>query len=206
MSFFADEFAGAAVIDGSKHPHWLRAVVADRPLDLDRTVAFLTVRSPFAFVDSFRHRTGCAVWEAANVWRDTYYDGLRMLTRFTLPFMVVRYEALALDPAAALRPACALLGVQYQSDMLGFQQQPSHDVGGNASSKAVSRDHFSAEEFRERLPEHWVRSAGQSQGYWGKPFGGWVDDKWHHKTTAAEIEGILQTPGLVDVANLLGYE
>lgn len=197
MPFFEEEFGGAVMVDGSKHPHWLRAVLADPPVDPERTVAFLTVRSPFAFTDSYRNRTGCPTWQAANVWRDVYYDGLRMLGAARLPFLVVRYEEFAADPQAVLRPACALLGIQYQPQMPHFQQLASHDIGGNYSVRAVAPQGapaFSGAEFRNRMPLAWAKSAEQSQVYWGKPFGGWVDEKWHGRMTADDVEQVLQTP------------
>lgn len=109
MSYFESELQTPVLVDGSKHAHWLRAVLADRPGDLDAAVAFVTVRSPFAFVDSYRFRTGCPTWQAANVWRDVYYDALRLATRKGMPLMVVRYEEFALDPEPVLRRASTLL-------------------------------------------------------------------------------------------------
>ena len=209
MSYFNKTFGGSALVDGSKHPSWLRSVFADQAPDPDRTVALLTVRSPFAFSDSYRTRSGGAAWEAANLWRDLYYDALRLLTASGLPFLVVRYEQFALHPESVLRPACALLGVEFEPEMLQFQSRPSHDVGGNYSAHAVSGGQeagFSASSFRDRLPDTWAKSAEQSQVYWGKPFGGWVDEKWQARMTADDVEQVLQTPGLGDLANLLGYQ
>jgi hypothetical protein len=208
LSFFGEEFGGAAVIDGSKHPHWLRTVLADQPADPGSMAVFLTARSPFAFCDSYRFRTGCGIWEAANVWRDVYYDSQRMVNRAGLPHLVVRYEDFALDPEPVLRSACALLGVEYEPQMRFFQGQPGHDIGGNYSARAVTREagEFSREEFRKRLPDGLAPFMEAAESYWGKPFGGWVDDKWQRNMTEDDIEFVLQTPGLVDVANLLGYE
>jgi hypothetical protein len=83
------------------------------------------------------------------------------------------------------------------------------DIGGNYSARAVAREasaEFSREEFRNRLPGGLAPFMEAAESYWGKPFGGWVDDKWHRNMTEDDIEFVLQTPGLVDVANLLGYE
>jgi len=209
MSYFEAELRTPVLVDGSKHPGWMRAVLADRPADLDDAVVFLTVRSPFAFADSYRFRTGCEVWQAANVWRDVYYDALRLATRESLPLMVVRYEQFALDPEPVLRRAGTMLGIEYVPEMRHFQEQPRHDVGGNYNVLAVKREkpeEFSPTEFRDRLPDQWVRSTGQSNVYWGKPFGGWVDDKWQRNMVEGDVETVLQTPGLTDVANVLGYE
>ncbi len=212
MDFFESEIDGSVMLDGSKHPHWLRSVMDDEPVDRDRTVAFVAVRSPFAFCNSYQFRTGCPTWQAANVWRDVYYDAIRLVTRAGLPFMVVRYEDFALDPEPELRSACTLLGVPYDAAMPYFQKRPTHDVGGNYSVFAAPRepaDQFSSDAFRDRLPEPLAERVEQDQAYWdywGKPFGGWVDDKWQRSLTAADVEQVLQTPGLADVANLLGYQ
>jgi hypothetical protein len=209
MSFCGAEFGGGVLVDGSKHPHWLRATLAAGPVDAERTVGFLTVRSPFAFTDSYRNRTGCPTWQAANMWRDVYYDSLRMLSAARLPFLVVRYEEFALDPEPVLRSACGLLGIRFQSQMPQFQRLASHDIGGNYSVRAAGGTEgkdFSAADFRERMSSAWAKSAEQSQVYWGKPFGGWVDEKWHARMSADDVEQVLQTPGLADLANLLGYQ
>lgn len=209
LPYFAEELGGAAVVDGSKHPHWLRAVLADQPAEQENIVGFVTVRSPFAFCDSYRFRTGEPIWHAANQWRDVYYDTLRMLSRARVPHMVVRYEDFALEPETVLRPACALLGVGYEPQMRHFQGRPGHDIGGNYSARAIRGEaagEFSREDFRNRLLGRLAPLWAQSESYWGRPFGGWVDDKWQRNLTADDIEFVLQTPGLVDVANLLGYQ
>lgn len=207
LPWFREQLGAQAVVDGSKHPAWLRAIVADQAVDPQGIVTFLTVRSPFAFADSYRFRTGCAPWEAANVWRDVYYDALRMVSRASWPSMVVRYEHFALDPEPVLRSAAGLLGVGYEPVMRHFQGQDRHDVGGNFNVFAAPRDgdgDFSVDDFGKKVPATWPKE--QSQGYWGRPFGGWVDQKWHRNLSADDVEQVLQTPGLGDLANLLGYE
>jgi hypothetical protein len=209
LPFFAEELGGAAVVDGSKHPHWLRAVLADRPGDREGMAVFLTVRSPFAFCDSHRARTGAPFWAGANLWRDVYYDALRMLNRAGLPHLVVRYEDFALEPEPVLRQACSLLGVDYEPQMPFFQAQPAHDIGGNFSARAGASGPgggVSLERYRAKALGKLAHLWEQAGSYWGKPFGGWVDDKWQRNATADDLEFVLQTPGLVDVANLLGYE
>lgn len=209
MDHFEETFGPDILIDGSKHPQWLRTVGFHGGIDPARTVAYLTVRSPFAFVDSYRARTRAQAWEAANVWRDVNYDAMRLLARQRLPVMTVRYEDFARDPEEVLRPACALLGIDYTPDLRLFQQQPSHDVGGNYNARAVadSSATFDPNDMKRKIPEHWVPATESSAAeYWGKPFGGWIDTKWQRRLSAADVELIIQTPGLVNLANLLGYE
>jgi hypothetical protein len=165
------------------------------------------VRSPFAFADSFRFRTGCQAWEAGNVWRDVYTDAVRTINRVGLPCQVVRYEQFAREPEQVLRAAASLLGVDFEPDMLDFQSRPRHDLGGNPNVLAVPEQttkEFSVDSFRNRIPASW--HAGMSQPYWGRRFGGWVDEKWHANLSEGDVEQVLQTPGLVDVAVSLGYE
>lgn len=208
MPFFGDEFGDRVLVDGSKHPHWLRAVLADGGADPATTVAFVTARSPFAFCHSFRFRTGCQMWEAANVWRDVYYDALRLVVRAGLPLMVVRYEDFAMDPEAVLRPACTLLGIGYEDQMPHFQERPAHDIGGNYNVAVGPTDAAGAPTGAAlpAVPEAWTANRDHGGEYWGKPFGGWVDDKWQKGLLEADVEQVLQAPGLGDVANLLGYE
>lgn len=215
MAYFQAELGSPVLVDGSKHPNWLRYTLAEQPAEVERTVAFVTVRSPFGFCDSYRSRTGCQMWEAANIWRDVYYDAVRMLNQAGLPSMVVRYERFALEPEPVLRHACALLGIDYAPEMRYFRSQPSHDLGGNHGVYAVARDESGAVSGIRARGVAATPSAGsaepagsreQAEAQGITPFGGWVDEKWQRRLTAGEVEQVLQTPGLTDVANLLGYE
>ncbi|MDP9428528.1 MAG: hypothetical protein M3Q47_06465 [Actinomycetota bacterium] len=208
MDWLETELGSGVLVDGSKHPAWLRAVMADEPTDPERTVAFITARSPFAFAASYRRSHGCQIWEAANVWRDVYYDGVRMVETLGIPSMVVRYEHFARAPEPVLRPACTLLGLDYRSDMLFFQDRPRHDVGGNYGTLTAARQRMGQNaptESGNPLLDAWLKHGSSSQATAGQPFGGWVDDKWQLTMSVDDVEQILQTPGLVDVANRLGY-
>lgn len=208
MDFLEADLGPSVFVDGSKHAAWLRAVLADRPADPDRTMAFVTARSPFAFCDSYRRSHGCQTWEAANVWRDVYYDAVRLVETTGIPSMVIRYERFASDPESLLRPACAMLGLDYREDMLYFQDQPRHDVGGNYGALTAARQRMGATapaEVKNPLLGEWLKHGTATQAVAGKPFGGWVDAKWQKNLSADDVEQVLQTPGLVDVANRLGY-
>lgn len=78
------------LIDGSKHVQWLRELVA-ADLSYEMYVVVST-RNPVDFIDSCVARRVLEPWQAANVWRDTYFDGVRELNKLGLSYKIVRHE------------------------------------------------------------------------------------------------------------------
>lgn len=207
MDYFEAELGPQALVDGSKHPRWLANLVAQGAVDPQRTVVFLVVRSPFAYASSHIGQRVRPAWEAANIWRDVYYDAMRIVSRARLPLLVVRYEDFAETPEVVLRPATAMLGLDYEPDMLYFQHRPRHDIGGNygALVRADQQVEYAAPGAAEsggggrvKLPD----ADGTAQE---KPFGRSVRLHWLDRLTPDDLDAIMETPGLGEIANLMGY-
>lgn len=145
-------------------------------------MVLLIVRSPFAFTDTFRRHMRWQAWEAANTWRDTYYDSIRLVSETGIPALVVRQEDLARDAEWALRPAQTLLGVG---------QWPAR----NRARRSQADEHYFVG-LRDR------ESTTEGVEYDADP----VTTSWYERLSADDIESVMQTPGLVDLANQLGYQ
>lgn len=204
----ARSLGAAAILDGSKYVAWLRRAVEQKQADpANRTPisVILTARNPIAFAISHRNRTGEPLWQGAGIWRNTYVDALRTVNTHGLPHMVVRYEGYMARPERHLDRLAAFLH-------LPLRDRPDnsriHDAGGNWSS-------FVPYVGKEQLEEHIGRLDGPARAeaelfvekarpYWNneKPK---ADTRWHRSLTTGEANAILSTPGLADIASLLGY-
>ncbi|MFD0856388.1 hypothetical protein ACFQ07_29380 [Actinomadura adrarensis] len=197
----------SVVIDGSKFAAWLQRALRQQgsdPAQWAPVKAIITVRNPVAYSISNRNRTGDPLWRSAGLWRDTYVDALRTVNISGLPSMVVRYEDYMANRDASLRRLAAFFGLPLESEP---DNSSIHDTGGNWSSYVpyVNRDQF--ERHIERLgagresAESFMRD---SRAYWNdaEPK---EDTRWHGSLQSGEANVILSTPGLSDVANLLGY-
>lgn len=196
------------IIDGSKMPRWFQYLLENDAISRDKTAVILTVRNPFAFAESFMRRTGEPAWAAANVWRDVYYDAIRTAAINNIPLMVVRYEDFCLNTEQVLRSICGYIGVDYSKKMLKFQDDDHHSIDGNWNVVSGYKEFTGKKDMFAKkiksLDRPYVRSK-DSEVYWGKKFGGWVDDKWKNLLSDGDKRTIMNTPMLNDTANLLGY-
>jgi hypothetical protein len=223
------------VVESSKEVRWLWSLArVDAPADADLRV-LLVVRSPFAFVDSARREERFETWMAANVWRDTIADALRTVNSLQLPSLIVRYEDFALDPEPTLLKVCRFAGQDFDPAMLKFWDHPLHAIGGNPGAyawypgfsdwfsnqlNAVANGHYDEASSYMR---HWLHAYASERGvdqaglsaagyeatvpaYAARLFGGWVDDKWRDRLDPADLQMILRTPQLADLASLVGYD
>ncbi|MBO2465062.1 hypothetical protein [Actinomadura violacea] len=207
----ARSLGASAVIDGSKYVGWLRRALAQRAAapaasgDRAELKVVITARNPIAFAFSHQHRTGQQLWQGANIWRDIYVDTLRTVNGHGLPNMVVRYEDYMADREVALERLAAFLHLPLDAKP---DNSRLHDAGGNWSSfvpyvgidqinESIGRLSESARADAEEFVKH-------ARAYWSddKPK---ADTRWHHSLDAGQANTILSTPGLADVASLVGY-
>jgi hypothetical protein len=218
------------IVDGSKEVRWLWQSATHVP----GPKILHTVRSPFAVIDTIQRVEGYTIDVASGIWRDTVADTLRAINSASLPSMVIRYEELAMDPVRMLPAVCLFIGADYDPSALRFWEHPVHAIGGNPGAYAwypgfadwhakleaslldgtVDRMQIS-DSLREFLrtngpprPEFAKESdfAGTVRSYAERKFGGFVDRKWRKRLTAGEISHIMRTPGLADLASLVGYD
>ncbi len=198
---------GKVLVEGSKNPSWLRAVLDERRAAAQAIGAAGTegvrvihcVRNPFAFALSYKNHTAQPAWASGVVWRDTAFDVIRTCSAYGgIPTLMVQYEALALYPEAALRRVCEFIDRPFDAAMLRYWEVPVHSLGGN--DKAYVR----YPDFRtSKMPPQWEKKA---RLYEGRPFGGWRDERWMSALRREELTEVLFNPGLADVAGLVGYD
>ncbi|TMR03668.1 sulfotransferase [Actinomadura soli] len=204
----AGSLKASLIIDGSKYVAWLRLAIAQgRAAPADRTPlnVIVTARNPIAYALSHRNRTGQPLWQGANIWRDTYVDALRTANTYGLPLLVMRYEDYMADTERSLERLSGFLHLPLNA---APDTTAIHDTGGNWSS-------FVPYLGKERVEQHIERSGGAvraeaerfvrpARPYWNdeQPK---EDTRWHRSLNADEANALLSTPGLTDVAGLLGY-
>ncbi|SRR6266568_2161748 len=193
------------IVDGSKLSEWFRVVGRAGGLDRERVRVIVTSKDPLSFADSLMRRTKGPAWQAANVWRDTYFDILRSLHAGRYLYTHVAYADFCREPEAVLRQLCALVGLDFQPAMLDFRSASICSIGGNPGAQVWRAGMLGAIEKKKEWtddvePRHY-------ETYRARGFSGtWVDDKWTERLGAGDLTQILQTPGLPDLAALLGYD
>ena len=198
----------SAVIDGSKLVAWLRTAVEQRrggQAGGPPPGVIVTARNPIAFAISLRNRTGEPLWQGAAIWRDTYVDALRTVNTYGLPNLVLRYEDHMADREGSLERLAGFLHLPLDAEP---DNTRLHDTGGNWSSFVpyVGREHVDQciERLDERLRGEAEKFVRDARAYWNddKPR---EDTRWHRSLNPGEANAVLSTPGLADVASLLGY-
>lgn len=182
------------LVDGSKHPAWLRIVQSQTPKSGIK--AIILSRSPVDYLRSCYNRNINPLWPEANAWRDVYYDALRTCSQLNISYLTVRYEVFTEKPKQTLERICDFVGIEYNKSML-TKAGPLHAIGGNPGAYVGA---LGAGKLQNA-----VDAQGQSE----------IDINPAHlkskntklsKAKLAELQQVAwQTPMLVDVANLLGY-
>lgn len=198
------------LIDGSKWPEWLRQSLADRPAHLPPPVAVVTARSPFGYVLSARGATQEPAWVVAGWWRDVYIDTLRTLNLFGIPAVTIRNEDVRTDPASAVARVARLTGQEEPSGPLR-PAVPTHSIGGN-----LFVQHGYRPDSRDVLSRLGIDDGSAAQA----PDSSWEEHGTRmatdQTTTASQrprtraealafVSDVTQTPGLVAIAQTLGY-
>ena len=197
-----DVTGSPVVIDSSKYVDWLRRATEGGGRGLGRSIrVLLTLRNPFGFAASVHRTDGLAAWEAANIWRDTVYDAMRLLGRLALPFVVVRYEDFAFEPEPLLRRICDVLSLEWTPGVLEFWNRESHALGGNPHAYVWYPGYVNAVDYGSEFAAD--RSIAES--FHSRQFGGWADDRWRSELSGSDLDQILQTPMLSAMADLAGY-
>ncbi|GAA4299405.1 hypothetical protein BJY14_003351 [Actinomadura luteofluorescens] len=205
---FAQSLGVSVIVDGSKYVAWLRQAIEQQladPANRALVKVIVTARNPIAFAISHRNRTGEPLWRGAGIWRDTYVDALRTANTYGLPHMVVRYEDHMARPERSLERLAGFLHLPLDSEP---DNTRIHDTGGNWSSFVpyVGREQLETHIRRLDGPgraeaEDFVRHA---RAYWNdaKPR---EDARWRGGLEAGEVNAVLSTPGVTDLAGVLGY-
>lgn len=203
----ARSFRVKVVIDGSKYVAWLQTALEQRHVatDMAAVSVLLMVRNPVAFALSYRERTGQDLWQGAEIWRDTYVDALRTINTHGVPMTVLRYEDYMADPDGSRRHLAMFLG-----ESMRKRPDPKriHDIGGNWSSLVP---YLGREDVEQRIGRMRGKQRAEaeafvltSKAYWNNTTPR-IDTRWHHSLSAGDMGTIIGTPGLADIAVVLGY-
>lgn len=177
------------VVDGSKHPAWLRQFSTELPNEKIRVI--LTVRNPKNYVQSCLDRQIGTAWQAANAWRDTYFDALRTLARANIAYYIVRNEDFVRNPVITLTHVQSFLGLPARK---ASPHKVIHAIGGNPAAHAMEFSPKRIKATAERLGSavfdlNPVRKTPISP-----------------QKITFDTQVLFDTPGLSDVANILGYQ
>jgi hypothetical protein len=194
------------VVEGSKLPAWLQTSLNGRDPGGARVAVLLTTRSPLSYAMSAQGATGQPLWLSLREWRDIYIDALRTATRTQLPIFVVRNEEVRRDPATVLDRLAPVLGWPERVTTVK-NAEPTHSIGGNAFVQVG----FGAEGHRA------LTRAGLHRD--GNAFDPQAFERAERVTSVGSLhrppdvgtargwaQAAIDCPGLLDIAQLLGYE
>ena len=196
---FISKFDQNLIIDGSKTADWLADLVGSG-LSIP-VFGIVCVRLPFSFCVSNHGATNWPIHRSAEMWRDIYFHIIRVLTGRNIPFVVVRYEDFSVEPNKSLHNILSMLNYRHEIDFSNFYDTEVHPIGGN-SSAYCSYPNFSSDGWLKKFPEDKEKMA-----YWkekGRSVS--VESRWMRDLTDLDLSTIIHTPGLSDLASLLGYD
>lgn len=178
----------STIIDTSKHPAWLRLLAEETPTHKIRVL--ITVKNPKNYIQSCLDRGIDSAWQAANAWRDTYFDAIRTLNRLGIPYYVVRNEDFVLASTDMLNKLESFFGFEYK---IQPQTKNVHAIGGNPAARA------------EELGSRKILASAKQLSQ--RVFDLNPQKKHPHskQTIHYDTQVLFDTPGLSDMANLLGY-
>lgn len=154
--FYAANMPACARVYIDKTPPYL-AIAGALPRIFPRAKFLVLARDPRGVLWSrhtWRHANDATV---ADRLKEVAGDIRRLATFYqnnTAASMLVRYEQLCLDPAAALRPVCEHLGVTFDPAMVHYGSAAHHEGYGDENTREHARPHAaSVERWRDELSQ-----------------------------------------------------
>lgn len=128
------ERTGAAlVVDSTKNLPWVEARVGE-----SRGALIFLTRDGRAVVNSrLRKYPELSIETQVQDWLKQVRACETFFEAFDGPKIRVAYERLAQHPEASLRAIVETLGIEYDDDMLSFEQSEQHPLGGNNGTQSL---------------------------------------------------------------------
>ena len=177
----ADHVGVSMIVDTTKDERWIAARSEEmREAGGVPALLFLT-RDGRAVVNSrIRKYPERDPSDQIRQWADKIGTSETLFNAFDGPKMRVRYEELATDPEAVTRQVCDLLEIEYEPDMLRFDERPQHVLGGNSGTQfLVARNQF------ENPQDAFVSLGDRTRDYYGEHAGGIsLDLRWKQELSS----------------------
>lgn len=128
------ERTGAAlIVDSTKSLAWVQERVGE-----GRGALIFLTRDGRAVVNSrLRKYPALSAESQVQDWLNQVSACETFFDTFDGPKIRVSYESLALQPEASLRAIVMTLGMEYEEDMLRFEQSEQHPLGGNNGTQSL---------------------------------------------------------------------
>lgn len=196
-------FPGRVLVDGSKYVRWMQDLMLSG-LSMPVKVVVLA-RNPFGYALSENEATGKPYWQAAEGWRNLYEHTFRVLAKFGVGFIVIRHEDILGNPDVMMNKLYEFMGVGSGEYWRDYLSEPSHSLGGNVASY-INFPAFDLNEFSMKNPEDYRKYSSKIALYKESITLSSMVDRWQHQLSKNDISSIINMPGLLDVATLLGYD
>jgi hypothetical protein len=206
MRTLRDETGSRVIVDGSKLPAWIQRTLVGRDAADARMAVIITARSPLSYAMSAIGATGQPIFLALREWRDIYVDAVRTATRTQLPLYVVRNEEVRRDPGTVLDRLAPLLGRSERVTAVKPAEK-THSIGGNAFVQIGfgARAHSTlADTGLHRDEEEWNPAAFREAERAASV--GSLQRPRDRATARMWAQAVVDCPGLMEIAQTLGYE
>lgn len=177
------------IVDSSKHTAWLRLFLQDTNYNNVRVL--ISVKNPKTYVQSCLDRDIGEPWQAANAWRDTYYDAIRTLNRSGVGYYLVRNEDFVANKSGTILNIQNFLNLPVRKTK---SLKPIHAIGGNPAARS------------EELGAKQVKATARRLARFAFDLNPAKRTPTTKQKITFDTQVIFDTPGLSDVANILGYE
>ena len=130
------------VVDSSKDLEWVAGHLA-RPSESAALPYYIFLHRDGRAVINSRVRKYPNVDAAVHIerWTDQIRRSQAFYEGFDRPKLIVRYEALATDPAGVTQTICDFLGIPFEAEMLAFYRHAHHPLGGNNGTQFLVARH-----------------------------------------------------------------
>lgn len=176
------------LIDSTKGLSWLEK----RGRELDerghkRVVLFLQ-RDGRAVINSrYRKYPERSLEQQIAQWAEQIEATREYFAAQTVPKAVVRYEEFATDPARIVQELCTLASLPYEPDMLRYESQEHHVLGGNNGTQYLAK------------PGSAVEPGERHAGYYKSHDRGIrLDLRWHEEMPADVLAAFEEQAGAIN--------
>lgn len=187
------------VVDSSKYVDWLNIYEAENNKKVI-TKVLIVVKNPLHYLQSCDVRGIGQLWQEANAWRDTYFDAYRAINRFGIPSMIVRNEDYKKGKSILLKRVTDFLNLENT-----VETKPHHAVGGNAGAY---KEDLGKKILKKKFIEIGDKKLAQEKLALNPNIVSRVGnlDILTSRKKYKYSEILHNTPMLLDIANLLGYQ
>jgi len=182
------------IVDSSKHPAWIRSRLAHKRLwnEIQPFLIYLhrdgraVTNSYFRKYPERTYPTVVDDWVNQVEQMEDYYEVFDAGSKLRLG-----YESLADSPSETMQKICQFLGIEFESEMLGYWQHNHHHLGGNGGTRHLIfryREQFSenSNQLNQRIIES--KKHYSHEYYDAARIAIKLDERWRNELSSEQLQ------------------